>query len=827
MFFNRKNLSNEDIQFFLDYLNKKTVNTENNVNKELLKLLFINIKKEENLYDVNSLIKSITRNVSMLHTETEGEVEELHLLENQDSVFSLISKDDFSKYQNDIKIANFKYYGRKNPTITKAYLNSGTFKDHSEEDLQKGYDIILKLKPLLKNKSHSEVFDISSFIYFDNEDNKNKKINIIDLMKFFSLEDTYDLYTDLQEHHDVTQAIKQTSSLRHRDWLNNNFDKIKEVLRTGITVQDFRNEFTKKISKYNNELEFSTALEKYLSLKSGWDIDLWKQKANELNLEAVEQESNILIIEIDSYENLSKIGSPQWCIATDEKYFNDYSQDYQQQYMILNFNLDIENPESMIGATVNRYGELLYSHDKNDDDLMDSKIETMIISTINKAFKPLSKNEDKIIKLINKNIKSNKSDIMRHPAELFKWYSVYNIDNDGFQKSKLDLKKVLTHKHVSKYERTEVINNMISYNMTETTDDNVSESLDFLKTVSDNFFDLWECDTKTLAKLFSSNGSREITDIFFTQYSPDDQQKEWNEIYKIIKLSSIEPLGNGPTVILKEFFQRNETNFWEILSHQDQEELADVLFRFDPISHILGNTKIPDNIAVYGIPRYPSARISSISFEQLDHCNIGTLVSEFIDRRELNNICNLTGFMDLDFCQEIITNSIDKMINKHGYLYDLENFNLNHVNNPIIRTFINRIKNNTDKIKIHNEIDTDFMSDYALRTMLLKNDLFIDKEYTAIYCEDCILNDDDWFDKPGMPLIISTFSKELKGDNQFPEWDDEMLKKNIQQYIENATSEGISLQSLNKEFKKNLKKFPDYLNESLSIKQNKKLKPNI
>lgn len=30
MFFNRKNLSNEDIQFFLDYLNKKTVNTESN-----------------------------------------------------------------------------------------------------------------------------------------------------------------------------------------------------------------------------------------------------------------------------------------------------------------------------------------------------------------------------------------------------------------------------------------------------------------------------------------------------------------------------------------------------------------------------------------------------------------------------------------------------------------------------------------------------------------------------------------------------------------------------------------------------------------------------
>jgi hypothetical protein len=146
----------------------------------------------------------------------------------------------------------------------------------------------------------------------------------------------------------------------------------KEILKDSkkliLTVSKKENleAFISKISRYKTHDELYNAL-KVFSKDTINEKEKVLETLKSLKSEIKYDNNNLLIVAVDSYEDIKILGSDtSWCIVGSKSTYDSYAKG-RFQYILYNYNLDEFNPEFKIGFTVSKDNSLYAAHDILDN----------------------------------------------------------------------------------------------------------------------------------------------------------------------------------------------------------------------------------------------------------------------------------------------------------------------------------------------------------------------------------------------------------------------------------------------------------------------------
>lgn len=204
--------------------------------------------------------------------------------------------------------------------------------------------------------------------YLNNEQIlKNMKMDLT-VFENKSFEAIDDHMNDLINQHKLTQYANSILSNKNKHLLTDqSLTQFKVLMDSGISKSVIQNLIGKKMSAIHTSDEFEAYLEKVVAHVSGFNEDILMEKLNGNKIEPVYHEKNVVVFEIDTFEQSKNFGSPSWCISRNDYYFNDYKTEGSKQYFLYDFNRDEKDNQSMIGFTVRTDGSMRTQHAKNDD----------------------------------------------------------------------------------------------------------------------------------------------------------------------------------------------------------------------------------------------------------------------------------------------------------------------------------------------------------------------------------------------------------------------------------------------------------------------------
>lgn len=142
---------------------------------------------------------------------------------------------------------------------------------------------------------------------------------------------------------------------------------IEAIYDLKLKTDVFQDYIGKKIAAYKTPEDFNKGLTKFLNSFNDFSMDAVVNKAENAGVKIISQADDILIVQIEDYEQSKLLGSSSWCIVRDESYFNSYTDGGNKQYFLFDFSKDSADNESMIGFTIDIDGEHYAAHYKNDD----------------------------------------------------------------------------------------------------------------------------------------------------------------------------------------------------------------------------------------------------------------------------------------------------------------------------------------------------------------------------------------------------------------------------------------------------------------------------
>jgi hypothetical protein len=444
-----------------------------------------------------SWINSIPKN------DENGEIFDFHSLTIyiEEGIYKFSLDDDLqNKIIKDVTTDHLKYITRKHPKLTKALIMKKydnflpeIFSDFFEKLISNKFlfsmdkvfktlenDIKFNKNKVIDNfyfynldkENEGELFK-ELFIYLTKSDQNEltkfesvynflKKIdssnNIIDIINNGSKESILDLISEREKDHQYRLIFSKKLTKDNGDLFNERSKALlKELTKEGLTANDFHIEFVKKIAKYKDAESLNKGLKTYSESKRMWSKEDYINKIKSAKSKFTEIKEDILLVEISDFKQSSKLGSASWCISSDFSAFNDYTDNFQRQYFIYDFNKEADDPLSMMGVTVDFSGKIINAHDKNDLDLMKSQLIN------NYEFKALDKES------LTNNIIKSKKDIFSIVSDLIS----YNIDGDVY-----DTKY---KKMVDTFKKTPLEGRFNHFNMITKNCANMSAKDDFIK----------------------------------------------------------------------------------------------------------------------------------------------------------------------------------------------------------------------------------------------------------------------------------------------------------------------------------------------------------
>lgn len=204
--------------------------------------------------------------------------------------------------------------------------------------------------------------------YLDNEQIlKNMKFDL-SVFEDKSFEAADDYMHSLISKHKLHQYATSILSNKNKHLLNENcLGSFKVLMESGVSKSVIQSLVGKKLAAINSPEEFEAYLDKVIEHVSGFNEDILMDKLNNSNIKPVINENNVIVFEVDTFEQSQQLGSPSWCIARSNYYFNDYKTEDTHQYFLYDFNRDEKDNQSMIGFTVRKDGSLRTQHAKDDD----------------------------------------------------------------------------------------------------------------------------------------------------------------------------------------------------------------------------------------------------------------------------------------------------------------------------------------------------------------------------------------------------------------------------------------------------------------------------
>lgn len=248
-----------------------------------------------------------------------------------------------------------------------------TYKNNFDILRSKGYDILKAYKASEKESYYSKLEEL--------DDNMNKMI----------------------KDHKVYQFAHSISSNKYNHLYNDeSYRIIREIYEMGLKEDIFQDYIGKKIAAYKTPEAFNQGLRKFNAMFNDFSPESVLNKINAAGAKLVISNDDLIIVEIDKYEQSKTLGSAAWCIVREEGYFNSYTRNDKKQYIAFDFTKNSTNIESMIGITLDKSGEYHAAHYKDDGSIfMDDDNLVELISMINENKKLLKNDNKQKIRQIN------------------------------------------------------------------------------------------------------------------------------------------------------------------------------------------------------------------------------------------------------------------------------------------------------------------------------------------------------------------------------------------------------------------------------------------
>lgn len=323
-----------------------------NLSEEEISLLkkYTNEENYEQLVDFINAIKNYPKTLSL--TNNAYKIEELLKMNERDFFHNLnLTKKTILRIESLVKQKfNNLYKELINQNLNKDLLYFMTEKTHIYKHLLKNKEIYPEkiIKSYLDNKEH---------VNFQNKYAKAiERINDdIEKAKIESLANKLE-----------RSVISNKYSHLVNDYVRNSF---KECAKQNISKELLQKTIGKKIAAVKTPYQLDELINNAIGLNIDWSTKGMKQKIKEVSAEIIKEDNNKIYIEINDFNESSKLGSRMWCLTREEGYLNEYGYETNSRIIfVYDLNKDIKDDNSYTALLYK--GSILESvFDKNDKEL--------------------------------------------------------------------------------------------------------------------------------------------------------------------------------------------------------------------------------------------------------------------------------------------------------------------------------------------------------------------------------------------------------------------------------------------------------------------------
>lgn len=362
-------------------------------------------------------------------------------------IFDLNKYDSFSVHENIAK-NGLQYNIRKHPKIAEKFIKERLY---LKKNYKEYYKLMLDFKNLIRDKKNDDIIkmldDEVLINYYSKFSNKNNGFDILKSFSFSKYEIFYDLYSSIKDNLHLNKFIKKTLHKNSQKLVTKEIRSYYKIIyeNENNIYDNFRQEIGKKLVKYKTKDSLNSGLREYISQKSNFSVNSIVTKLKTNKLKDIEVYGNCVIAEAETYKQMSSVGSQSWCITTSEEMFADYinEENNNRQIIIFNFTKKISDPLSMIGLTIDMNGDLLYAHDKNDKNIVNTKE----VIGYKKYLKKMS--DEEIFRRLNI-LYSN--DTILDKRSIYNESKRYNLSQENINKCELNLIDGINNEYKDKNE---------------------------------------------------------------------------------------------------------------------------------------------------------------------------------------------------------------------------------------------------------------------------------------------------------------------------------------------------------------------------------------
>lgn len=303
-------------------------------------------------------------------------------------------------------IGYIKHVLRKNPTMSKTVV------ERFEKQVENN-------KRSLNNSSnYKTAMDYERMLlcietYFKNENIlKSIKFNFLDnLASSKNLEALDDNMHKIIREHNIKKYAESIVSNKYKHLYNaESYKLFKELYDLKIDIKIIQEMLGKKLAAVESEEMFNKNIQSLINSFNDFNIDAIKVKAKSAKAKIISENDQVLILEIENFEQSKYLGSASWCISRNPSYFTNYTLDGSKQYFIYDFKVSSKSVKSLVGITVTKKMTIKAAHTKSDSELKDKAIKDYLISklkAIEDAKKPVIELPVGVIKKAKKSNNSN------------------------------------------------------------------------------------------------------------------------------------------------------------------------------------------------------------------------------------------------------------------------------------------------------------------------------------------------------------------------------------------------------------------------------------
>ena len=285
------------------------------------------------------------------------------LMKNNDNQYvDIFTSKQLNAIKNTLVAEDIRKIFKKNPTVAKNFI-----------DVFKKDTCIINLGAIfVAVNTYSKNLDFFNSKPFDIKVEYEKSAQV-KTSSYKAIEDLDDKLNKRLKDQKVQLFAHSIASNKYKDLYNEESYKIIEnIYDLKLKSDVFQDYIGKKIAAYKTPEEFNGGLTKFLDSMNDFSMIPVLNKAENAGVTIISQADDILIVQVEDYEQSKLLGSSSWCIVRHESYFNSYTDGGNKQYFLFDFSKESSDNESMIGFTIDIDGEHYAAHYKNDDEVDES-----------------------------------------------------------------------------------------------------------------------------------------------------------------------------------------------------------------------------------------------------------------------------------------------------------------------------------------------------------------------------------------------------------------------------------------------------------------------